>query len=163
MLQMLNNFYTDVKYFPNRGLDSFIYSNSRLAENYDIYESDDLVVAKLNNKYTIKLADILAKKRENDSDGGTTTVTVFEGLFMTFKIDSSINCNFKIVTKINTISFPTFAVSSTGCYQGWQELRNYRKFASLTVTCEDAKAYMYSLSSKRRVHKWTDIQVNLYI
>ena len=34
---------------------------------------------------------------------------------------------------------------------------------SLTVTCEDAKAYMYSLSSKRRVHKWTDIQVNLYI
>ena len=32
-----------------------------------------------------------------------------------------------------------------------------------TVTCEDAKAYMYSLSSKRRVHKWTDIQVNLYI
>ena len=44
-----------------------------------------------------------------------------------------------------------------------EELRNYRKFASLTVTCEDAKAYMYSLSSKRRVHKWTDIQVNLYI
>ena len=29
----------------------------------------------------------------------------------------------------------------SGCYQGWQELRNYRKFASLTVTCEDAKAY----------------------
>lgn len=52
---------------------------------------------------------------------------------------------------------------STGRHQGWQELRNYRKFASLTVTCEDAKAYMYSLSSKRRVHKWTDIQVNLYI
>ena len=44
-----------------------------------------------------------------------------------------------------------------------EELRNYRKFASLTVTCEDAKAYIYSLSSKRRVHKWTDIQVNLYI
>ena len=97
IIQMLNNFYTDVKYFPNRGLDSFIYSNSRLAERYNIYESDDLIVAKLNNKYTIKLADILAKKRENDSDGGTTTVTVFEGLFMTFKIESSINCNFKIV------------------------------------------------------------------
>ena len=51
----------------------------------------------------------------------------------------------------------------SGCYQGWQELRNYRKFASLTVKREDAKAYMYSLSSKRRVLKWTDIQVNLYI
>ena len=51
----------------------------------------------------------------------------------------------------------------SGCHQGRQEIRNYRKLASLTVTCEDAKAYMYSLSSKRRVHKWTDIRVNLYI
>ena len=58
---------------------------------------------------------------------------------------------------------PAMDNSATGYNQGWQELRNYRKFASLTVTCEDAKAYMYSLSSKRRVHKWTDIRVNLYI
>lgn len=36
-------------------------------------------------------------------------------------------------------------------------------FASLTVKREDAKAYVHSLSGKRRVHKWTDIQVNLYI
>ena len=48
-------------------------------------------------------------------------------------------------------------------YQGRQELRNYRRFASLTVKSEDAKAYVHSLSGKRRVHKWTDIQANLYI
>jgi len=48
----------------------------------------------------------------------------------------------------------------SGCYQG---LRSYRKLASLTVTCGDAKAYMFLFSTKRRVHKWTDIQVNLYI
>ena len=29
----------------------------------------------------------------------------------------------------------------SGCYQGWQELRNYQKFASLTVTCEDANRH----------------------
>jgi len=48
--------------------------------------------------------------------------------------------------------------SPTGCYQG---LRNYRKFVSPTVKREDAKAYMYSFSRNRRVHKWTDIQGNL--
>ena len=52
----------------------------------------------------------------------------------------------------------------TGCNQGRQELSsNYLLFASFLVTCEDAKAYMYSMSSKRRVHKWKDIRVNLYI
>ena len=40
---------------------------------------------------------------------------------------------------------------------------DYLLFATFLVTHEDAKAYMYSLSSKRRVHKWKDIRVNLYI
>ena len=54
--------------------------------------------------------------------------------------------------------------SLTGCYQGRQELSSdYLLFATFLVTHEDAKAYMYSLSSKRRVHKWKDIRVNLYI
>jgi len=44
-----------------------------------------------------------------------------------------------------------------------RELSVYRKFGTFTVTTEDAQAYMYGLSSKRRVHQWTDIQVNLYI
>ena len=40
---------------------------------------------------------------------------------------------------------------------------DYLLFASFLVTCEDAKAYLYSMSNKRRVHKWKDIRVNLYI
>ena len=52
----------------------------------------------------------------------------------------------------------------SGFNQGRQELSSdYLLFATFLVTHEDAKAYMYSLSSKRRVHKWKDIRVNLYI
>jgi len=58
---------------------------------------------------------------------------------------------------------PSMDSSPTGCYQGWQELSDYRKFATLVVTLEDAQAFMYRLSRKRRVHKWRDIRVNLYI
>ena len=39
----------------------------------------------------------------------------------------------------------------------------YLLFATFLVTSEDAKAYLYSMSNKRRVHKWEDIRVNLYI
>ena len=63
----------------------------------------------------------------------------------------------------NTIT-PLIIRTRTGCYQGWQELSSdYLLFATFLVTGEDAKAYLYSMSSKRRVHKWKDIQVNLYI
>ena len=40
---------------------------------------------------------------------------------------------------------------------------DYLLFATFLVTSEDAKAYLYSFSTKRRVYKWNDIRVNLYI
>ena len=52
---------------------------------------------------------------------------------------------------------------TTGCYQGWQEVRNYQRFGTFTVTVEDAKEYLYSFSTSRRVYKFQDIKVNLYI
>ena len=65
---------------------------------------------------------------------------------------------------VNKFLFPTFADSRTGRNQGRQELSSdYLLFATFLVTSEDAKAYLYSMSSKRRVHKWKDIRVNLYI
>ena len=53
--------------------------------------------------------------------------------------------------------------SSTGCYQGRQELIEYTKFAEFTLTKEDAVRYLYADSTKHRVHRWKDIKVSLYI
>ena len=50
----------------------------------------------------------------------------------------------------------------TGRYQERQEL-SYQKFASFTITALDAKEYAYSKEKKRRVRKFTDFVVNLYI
>ena len=43
------------------------------------------------------------------------------------------------------------------------DLSVYRKFGTFTVTTEDAKEYLYSFSTRRRVYKFQDIKVNLYI
>ena len=69
------------------------------------------------------------------------------------------------IRKILDIAYfnPSIGYAKTGCYQVRQDKVSYQKFGTFVVTCEDAKAYMYRFSTKRRVHKWTDIRVNLYI
>lgn len=42
-------------------------------------------------------------------------------------------------------------------------MRNYRRFGTFTVTCEDAEEYLYAFSTRRRVYKFQDIRVNRYI
>ena len=54
-------------------------------------------------------------------------------------------------------------VVPSDCHQGWQKLRNPCKFGSSTVTVQDAKEYLFSFSTHRRVHPFRDITVNLYI
>jgi len=44
-----------------------------------------------------------------------------------------------------------------------RELSVYRQFGTFTVTTEDAKEYLYSFSTRRRVYQFRDIKVNLYI
>ena len=51
----------------------------------------------------------------------------------------------------------------SGCYQGLRELSVYHKFGTFTVTTEDAKEYLYSISKTRRVHRFQSFEVNLYI
>ena len=59
---------------------------------------------------------------------------------------------------------PALDSSTTGCYQERQELRsNFVPFARFTLDIEDAKEYLYSFSPHRRVHRWQNIEVRLYI
>ena len=39
----------------------------------------------------------------------------------------------------------------------------FQMFGTFMITQADAKAYMYAISPLRRVHRFRDIQVNLYI
>ena len=58
---------------------------------------------------------------------------------------------------------PALDSSTTGCYQGLRDLSVYHKFGTFTVTTEDAKEYLYSFSTRRRVYKFQDIKVKFYI
>ena len=76
------------------------------------------------------------------------------------KLDGKRKTNTKIMVA-GDIS-PAMDSSSTGCYQESQKL-SFQRFATFTVKREDAKEYMYSISKRRRVHRWRDFQMNFYI
>lgn len=93
--KLLHNFYDDITYTPNKGISSDIYDDGRYKESYNKYYSDDLMVAKVDKKYPIKMAEVETIKEETskDSDGNisTSTYNIFHGLFGVIEMDKSIN------------------------------------------------------------------------
>ena len=102
--KLINNFYNNLEYFPNKEMPEYIYDNLSY-EHYDRYESDDYFEALINSKNSIQMAEILTQEREEykDSDGNTKTrlVTQFHGLFTKIEMDKSINSELKIMQNGN--------------------------------------------------------------
>ena len=96
---MINNFFTDLEYSPNKKMPSHIYQEARY-ERYDNYYSDDYMKAKINEKYIIDMAEVHTEREETrtDSDGDTYTSreTIFHGIFAKIIINKSINSNLRI-------------------------------------------------------------------
>ena len=44
-----------------------------------------------------------------------------------------------------------------------EDHENYIQFASFTITIDEAKAYMYAISPRKRVHRWFDLNVSIWI
>lgn len=95
--KIIQNFFDEVNYIPQKPLSSQIYDEGKYDENYNKYYSDDYVDAKLNNKYDLKMAEVktIYETTYTNSKGYTRTerVTRFHGLFIKMKIDKSIKNN----------------------------------------------------------------------
>lgn len=97
--KLIENFYNNVEYFPNKQMPSRIYNEEKY-EHYDRYYSDDYIEAKINNKYDIEMAEVktVEESTRRDSDGRThtTRTTKFHGIFAKVIIDKCINSELKI-------------------------------------------------------------------
>ena len=92
--KLLNNFFDDVDYIPNKKMPNQIYDDCQKYKYYDIYESDDYMEGFIDDKYLIRMAEVntIEEVTEKDSDGNKETheVTVFSGLFAKIDIQKSI-------------------------------------------------------------------------
>jgi len=98
--QLLKNFFDEVDYIPNKEMPREVYEEGDYPGYYNRYYSDDYMEGSIDNKYRIKMADILTQHEETtrDSDGHTRkeTTTIFSGLFAKIDIGKSINNELKI-------------------------------------------------------------------
>ena len=56
--KLIENFYNNVEYFPNKQMLQRIYDEPKYNEFYNRYYSDDYIEAKINNKYDIGIAEV---------------------------------------------------------------------------------------------------------
>lgn len=98
--ELINNFYNNVEYFPNKQIPSRIYDEPKYNEYYNRYHSDDYIEAKINNKYDIGMAEVKTvhetTRRDSDGKTHTTRTTKFHGIFAKIVIDKSINSDLSI-------------------------------------------------------------------
>ena len=99
--RIINNFYTDLEYFPQKEMHQYIYDEVKYNEYYNRYNSEDYFEAKINGEYSVQIAEIVTKKVETrrtpDGSTHTTTTEIFNGLFAKIEIDKSINSELKIM------------------------------------------------------------------
>ena len=98
--KIMNNFYDNLEYFPNKAMPEYIYKQLGY-EYYNEYGSEDYVEAQIDNKYSIQMGEIHTQKRETyrDSEGKThtRTITKFHGLFAKIIMHKSIKGELKIM------------------------------------------------------------------
>lgn len=79
------------------------------------------------------------------------------------------SCNVSGSKKTNKFEFSenlqtlSFVNCNTGCNQQWKVIPKYVKIGEFTLFADDAKKYLYSKSTKRRLLNWHDIHVNVFI
>lgn len=127
VLSSLNKIFTNLKYFPDKGLDYGVIANTRMMDMGDRYSSNDYFEGKYKN-VNVKQADVHIEEEQQttDSDGHTTTtwVTIFEGKWMIFDFNKTFTANVQVSQK----GFGNSRVNN------WGEKNKYKK-----VEMEDAE------------------------
>ena len=97
--KLINNFYNNVEYFPNKPMPKYIYKEADYC-TYDAYSSENYIEGYIKDKYSIQMAEVLIQEKQEytDSNGEERTrmVTMFKGLFAKILMHKSINGELRI-------------------------------------------------------------------
>lgn len=98
--KLMNNFYDNLEYFPNKEMPKYIYEKLQY-EHYDNYKSEDYFEGYIDDKYSIQMAEVLTQDidKYEDSEGKThtRTITKFHGLFAKVLMEKSIKSELQIM------------------------------------------------------------------
>lgn len=120
VLSSLYKIFTDLNYFPDKGLHYSVIANTRMMDMGDRYSSNDYFEGKYKN-VNVRQADVHIEEEQEttDSEGNTTTtwVTIFKGKWMIFDFNKSFTANVQVSQK----GFGNSRVNN------WGEKNKYKK------------------------------------
>ena len=115
--KLMDNFYNNVEYFPNKSMPEYIYEEGCYNDFYNRYMSEDYMEGQIKDKYSIQMGEVKTQKVETyrDSNGRTQTrtTTIFYGLFSKIIMEKSINSELKIMQNGEFFSKQRLEMDST--------------------------------------------------
>ena len=93
--KLVKEYDSNLKYNQNLNITSGIYKQAEF-ESYNNYHSDDLIYGNLDGKIKIQIGDVRTEMETTDSEGNSSTVVLFRGLFSQANLNQNIGTVIKI-------------------------------------------------------------------
>lgn len=95
---MIHTAIPTAQYQPDQGFPSSLIRGTGLIMMGNIYHSEDLITGTYNN-VEFRRADLLIQNESTDSDGNTSTTTLFNGRWMIFESNKYFEADLQIIQK----------------------------------------------------------------
>ena len=178
--KIMNNFYDELEYFPNKPMPEYIYKEANY-ERYDIYESNDYFEALINNKYGIQVAEVLTKEIDEqykmnnmnnfdykyqygNQELSQNTEIKFRGLFAKIDMGKSINSELKIMQDGKMIFEKNKVNMDSSEFEKYFDVKSSNQIITMQILTSDVMEELVEFENKTKMK--FDIYINnkeLYI
>lgn len=121
-------------------------------ERFDNFYSNDLIYGKINGIINFKLGDVYTEDVDTDSDGHTSTSTVFSGLFSVEELNKNINTTIKIrLDNFFKISKKNMLSMDSQEFEKYFDVYSTDKILAMRILTSDIMDYMLTFSKENKL------------
>ncbi len=94
----LQEVFTDLVFEPKRGLPSDVVFGTGMVQIGNRYSSNDLITGRYKG-VNFTQSDVEIEEETSDSDGGSSSTTLFKGRWMIFEFNKDFRCDMQVVSR----------------------------------------------------------------
>jgi len=162
--KLIDNFYSEVSYYPNQGISRQIYDKGDYNEYYNRYYSDDYFNAKTQSSNVVEIAEVKTVQHttRRNSNGHTTSrnVTKFHGVFSRVRLTKPLNSFLRITSNNDFTSSSNKLNMDSSEFEKHFDVFADNKIIGMQLLTADIMEVLLNFKNK---HKITfDIFINNY-
>lgn len=145
----------NINYYPEKGISSTIYLNGEFERHFDIYSSEDAIEGILDEKYKVRMAEVHTQIESEDSEGNTTTNTLFRGIFG--NVECAKNTNIKLKAHIDKGIFENLFKNKSKIEMDSSEFEKYfdintdNKIVAMQILTSDVVELMIKFREESKI------------